>query len=181
MPSKTPSGTDAGYRPNVGIVLVNRDGKIFVGRRNDMPDGAEWQMPQGGIDEGEAPAAAALRELRRRSAPTRPKSSRRAGSGSTTTCRRNRRRGVGGPLSRQRQKWFVMRYPGRDADITVDTEQPEFAAWKWVPVEQLPSMVVSFKRQVYVNLLSCPEARRATLGNAGRSDRPHDYGGGQHR
>lgn len=161
MPSKTPSGTDAGYRPGVGIMLLNARGDVLVGRRNDVPD-EEWQMPQGGIDEAEDPRVTAFRELKEE-----------IGTDKAEIVAESRGwlrydlpeeligKAWGGRWRGQRQKWFVMRFTGSDADITVDTEQPEFAAWKWVPVEQLPSMVVSFKRQVYVNLLAeFPELSR---------------------
>jgi putative (di)nucleoside polyphosphate hydrolase len=129
----------------MGIMLLNDRGDVLVGRRNDVPD-EEWQMPQGGIDKAEDPRGDGTDKAEivaeshgwlRYDLPEELIG--KAWDG--------RWRG-------QRQKWFVMRFTGSDADITVDTEHPEFTAWKWVPVKQLPSLVVSFKRQVYVNLLA---------------------------
>jgi putative (di)nucleoside polyphosphate hydrolase len=161
MPSEASSRTDAEYRPGVGIMLLNDHDEVLVGRRNDVPD-EEWQMPQGGIDEGEDPRATAFRELKEE-----------IGTDQAEIVAESRSwlrydlpedligKAWGGRWRGQRQKWFVMRFTGTDADITVDTEHPEFAAWKWVPVEQLPSLIVSFKRQVYVNLLAeFPELAR---------------------
>lgn len=160
MPNET-TRAKAGYRPGVGIMLLNDLGEVLVGRRNDVPD-EEWQMPQGGIDAGEDPRIAALRELKEE-----------IGIDSAEIIGESRgwlsydlpeeliSQAWDGRWRGQRQKWFVMRLTGRDADVTVDTEHPEFSAWKWIPVEQLPRMVVSFKRQVYVNLLAeFPELSR---------------------
>lgn len=144
---------EAEYRPSVGIMLLNVRGDVLVARRNDVADEA-WQMPQGGIDPGEEPRAAALRELKEEIGTDKveivaesdgwlrydlPQELRGRG-------RHKRWRG-------QRQKWFVMRFTGADSDIDLDTEHPEFSAWKWVAVRELPGLVVSFKRQVYVELL----------------------------
>ena len=123
------------YRPAVGIMLLNRDGRVFVGRRIDMPAGlAAWQMPQGGIDPGETPARGGIaRAARRRSAPTRPRSSAKAAAGCITTCRPSSPAGSwGGRYRGQRQKWFAMRFTGEDGDIDLATEHPEFDAWQWV-------------------------------------------------
>ena len=139
------------YRPGVEIMLLNDGSEVLVGRRVDVKDG--WQMPQGGIDEDEDPRTAAFRELREEIGTDKAE----VIAESKTWLRYdlppelqnrwdNRWRG-------QQQKWFVMRYLGTDADIDVGTEHPEFSAWKWVPVERLPELIVSFKRQLYVDLL----------------------------
>ena len=150
------SGADlSAYRPGVGIVLVNRTGLVFVGRRIDMPRGwLAWQMPQGGIDAGETPTQAALRELYEETgtdkaefiAETRdwlhydlPEAI--AGAA------------WGGRFRGQRQKWFLMRFAGEDGDIDLDRHDAEFDAWKWVVPDELPELVVEFKRAVYVALL----------------------------
>jgi putative (di)nucleoside polyphosphate hydrolase len=144
------------YRPGVGIMLLNGDGKVFVGRRIDMPAGlAVWQMPQGGIDPGETPRQAALRELKEEVGTDRaeilaksavwhhydlpPEVARRMWRG--------RYRG-------QRQKWFAMRFTGSDADIDPATEHPEFDAWEWVSPDRLPELIVPFKRQIYLDVLA---------------------------
>ena len=139
------------YRHGVGIMLLNEDNWVLVGRRIGTTNA--WQMPQGGLGEGENPSEAALRELREEigtdnaviMAESRgwlrydfPQEFRKRWQ--------NRWRG-------QQQKWFVMRFQGKDTDIDVATAKPEFSAWKWVPIERLPELVVSFKRQLYVDLL----------------------------
>lgn len=145
---------EAGYRPCVGIMLLNRRGEVFVARRNDVP-GEAWQMPQGGIDGGEDPREAAMRELREEIGTDKADIL----AESKTWLRYDLPKELMGktwdkPWRGQRQKWFVMRFHGSDADIDLDTEHPEFSAWKWVSVSELPGLVVSFKRQVYLDLLS---------------------------
>lgn len=139
------------YRRGVGIMLLNNRNEVLVGRRADATDA--WQMPQGGIDEDENPRDAAFRELREEISTDKAEI-----IAETKTWLRydlppelrkrwnNRWRG-------QQQKWFVMRFVGVDADIDVATEHAEFSAWKWVPVDRLPELIVSFKRQLYVDLL----------------------------
>jgi putative (di)nucleoside polyphosphate hydrolase len=145
------------YRPGVGVMLVNRDGRVFVGRRSDMPAGlAAWQMPQGGIDPGELPRQAAWRELREEVGTDKAEI-----VGET--------RGwlhydlpvelAGGPWGGrwrgQRQKWFAMRFTGGDDDIDLAADgHPEFDAWKWVAAERLPELIVPFKRPLYVAVLA---------------------------
>jgi len=137
-----------GYRPCVGMMLFNRDGRVFVGRRIDTADA--WQMPQGGIDPGETPAAAALREMREEigtdkaiilaeSPIWRPYDlPPRLGS-----------RLWGGRYRGQAQKWLALRFTGADADIDLRTPHPEFDAWRWVDLDRLVELIVPFKRDVY--------------------------------
>jgi putative (di)nucleoside polyphosphate hydrolase len=154
MTDVTLEDAEAAYRPGVGIMLLNSRGEVFVARRIDMVEDA-WQMPQGGIDGGEEPRAAAFRELREEIGTDKAEIIAESGSwlrydlpdGVTQSTWEGRWRG-------QRQKWFIMRFCGTDADIDLDTDHPEFDAWKWVPVSELPELVVSFKRQVYIDLLS---------------------------
>jgi putative (di)nucleoside polyphosphate hydrolase len=142
------------YRPCVGIMLLNVMGDVFVARRNDVP-GEAWQMPQGGIDEGEEPVGAAFRELREEIGTDQ---ARIIGESKgwlrydlpAELVDKARHRNWRG----QRQKWFIMRFTGEDKEIDLATEHPEFNAWKWVPIVQLPDLVVSFKRQVYLDLLA---------------------------
>jgi putative (di)nucleoside polyphosphate hydrolase len=141
------------YRPGVGIMLLNANNQVFVGRRRDTR-GKAWQMPQGGINAGEDPRAAAFRELKEE-----------IGTGHAEILAESRQwlfydlpaeliaRARLGPWRGQRQKWFVMRFKGSDSDINLRTEDPEFSAWKWVPAEQLPKLIVPFKRTVYLSLL----------------------------
>lgn len=143
----------AEYRACVGIMLLNARGEAFVARRNDLPHEA-WQMPQGGIDGGEDPRMAAFRELAEETGIARAEI---IAESARWLCydlppevaRRQSHRGWRG----QRQKWFLMRFTGSDAEIDLDAHNAEFNAWKWVPVQTLPELVVSFKRQVYLDVL----------------------------
>jgi len=145
---------DAEYRAGVGIMLLNRRGEVLVARRLDVP-GEAWQMPQGGIDDGEEPREAALRELKEEigtdQAVIVAESKGWLRYDLPVEVIANARH----PLKRgQRQKWFVMRFTGQDSDINLETAHPEFNAWKWVAVDQLPHLIVSFKRQLYVDVLA---------------------------
>jgi len=146
---------ESDYRPSVGIMLLNRDGHVLVARRNDVSSEA-WQMPQGGIDAGEDPREAAFRELREEIGTDKAEII----AESQTWLRYDLPKELVGKVwdnkrwRGQRQKWLIMRFTGSDTDINLETMHPEFSAWKWVPVRTLPSMVVSFKRQVYLDLLA---------------------------
>jgi len=140
------------YRPCVGLMLFNRQGLVFVARRIDTK-GDAWQMPQGGIDEGEAPRDAAMREL-----------AEEIGTDKAEIVGESARwydydlpaeligKTWGGRYRGQRQKWFALRFTGRDADIDIATRHPEFDRWKWAPIETLPSLAVAFKRDIYERL-----------------------------
>jgi putative (di)nucleoside polyphosphate hydrolase len=147
------------YRPAVGIMLLNRDGLVFVGRRIDMPAGlAAWQMPQGGIDPGETPRRAALRELQEEVGTDQAEilaKSRAWLHYELPEELRTQFGGMwGGRYRGQRQKWFLMRFTGADRDIDLATGHPEFDAWKWVEPERLPELIVPFKRQLYRDVLA---------------------------
>ena len=151
-----PEAELAFYRPAVGIMLLNRDRRVFVGRRIDMPLGLDaWQMPQGGIDRGETPAQAALRELREEVGTGKAEI-----LGETTGWHHydlppEIARGMWkGRFRGQRQKWFAMRFTGDDRDIDIATEHPEFDAWEWVAPERLTQMIVAFKRALYRDVLA---------------------------
>jgi 8-oxo-dGTP pyrophosphatase MutT (NUDIX family) len=140
------------YRAGVGIMLVNARNEVFVGRRADIHDA--WQMPQGGIDPGESPREAALRELKEEIGTANVEI---LAESNGWLCY-----DVPQPLARtawrsrwkgQRQKWFVMLFKGDDAEIDVGTEHPEFNAWRWVSVPELPELAASSKRQLYLNVL----------------------------
>jgi putative (di)nucleoside polyphosphate hydrolase len=153
--------SSAEYRPCVGIMLLNRRGDVLVGRRSDV-EGEAWQMPQGGIDEGEEPRAAAIRELKEEIGTDRAEMLAETKSWlyydlPPELHERARHLGWRG----QRQKWFIMRFVGEDGDINLVAEHAEFSAWKWVAPRALPDLIVSFKRQVYVDLLAeFPELSR---------------------
>jgi len=141
------------YRPGVGIMLLNRQGKVFVARRVDVPEEA-WQMPQGGINRGESPRDAALRELREE-----------IGTDDAEIIAESKgwlyydvpdsmaQEKWHGRWRGQRQKWFVMVLKGREADINLATEHPEFSAWRWVSLQDLGDVAVSFKRQLYADVV----------------------------
>ena len=148
------------YRPAVGIMLLNPAGLVFVGRRIDMPAGlAAWQMPQGGIDPGENPRQAALRELHEEIGTDKAEilaESRFWLHYDVPQELVTRLGGLwGGRYRGQRQKWFAMRFTGSDADIDpAGTEHPEFDAWEWVAPSRLPELIVPFKRQLYLEILA---------------------------
>jgi len=143
------------YRPCVGVMLVNRDGHVFVGQRIDNQTDA-WQMPQGGIDPGEAPRDAALRELWEETGVSADKVEIVAETSGwvpydlphdlVPKLWKGRFRG-------QEQKWFLMRFNGTDADVNIVTEHPEFSEWRWLPTSELLANIVPFKRAVYAAVL----------------------------
>ena len=147
--------TDLPYRPNVGAALFNKRGKIFVARRADQPnaEGAPggWQLPQGGIDADEDPRTAVLRELREE-----------IGTANATIIGEHpdwltyelpdyiRPRTLGGKYRGQRQRWFALQFHGQDCDIRLDLDpHPEFDAWRWAELSELPGLAVAFKRPIY--------------------------------
>ena len=141
------------YRPCVGAMLVNRDGKAFVGKRIDNREGDWWQMPQGGIDPGEDPDRAVLRELAEEAgiAPRHLELVGRLGDALFYDLPDHLRGKLwGGKYRGQRQLWYLVRFTGEDSDIVLDGHHdPEFCEWKWVDPELLPELIVPFKREVY--------------------------------
>jgi len=136
------------YRPCVGVMLINADGMVFVARRKDTPDA--WQMPQGGIDEGETPRQAALRELEEEIGTAKAEIlAESAGWHRYDLPPHLLGRVWGGRFRGQEQKWVLCRFTGQDTDIDLDTDHPEFDAWKWVPVADLTRLIVPFKRAIY--------------------------------
>ncbi|HEY0105216.1 MAG TPA: RNA pyrophosphohydrolase [Rhizomicrobium sp.] len=145
---------DLPYRPCVGIMLINRDGLVFVGRRIDQTVEG-WQMPQGGIDDGETAVAAALRELREEAGTDKAEILAEMDEWLTYDLPPHLL-GVAlhGRYRGQRQKWFALRFLGEDGDIDIKTHEPEFAAWKWLALEALPRLVVPFKRDTYAKVIA---------------------------
>jgi putative (di)nucleoside polyphosphate hydrolase len=149
---------DLPYRPCVGVMLLSRDGGVFVGCRIEGPEHVDlthsWQMPQGGIDPGEEPWPAALRELREE---TNVRSVERIGEIAEWLRYDIPRDIVGqawkGKYRGQTQKWFAMRFTGAESEIDVEhpdgAHEAEFAAWRWEPMRNVPELVVPFKRAVY--------------------------------
>ena len=139
------------YRRGVGVMLLNREGKVFVGARIDNRDEA-WQMPQGGIDEGEEPWATALRELEEETG-IRPHLVERIAECPERLKYRLPDELIGviwkEPWVGQEQDWFLCRFLGRDCDVNIATRHPEFREWKWVEPAQLPDLIVPFKRDLY--------------------------------
>lgn len=140
------------YRRGVGIMLLNHRNEVLVGQRADAKEDA-WQMPQGGIDGTEEPRKAALRELREEIGTDKVQIVAESKNWLRYDLPPELRKRWNDRWHGQEQKWFVMRLLGDDSDINVATEQPEFSAWKWVSLEALPDLIVSFKRQLYVDLL----------------------------
>ena len=142
------------YRAGVGVMLLDRGGRVFVGRRVDTA-GAAWQMPQGGINPGETPRAAALRELAEETGTDKAEFIAEShGWFSYDLPPDIAARVWGGRYRGQRLKWFVLRFTGRDGDIDINSADPEFAAWKWVAPAALPRLIVPFKRALYRAVLA---------------------------
>jgi putative (di)nucleoside polyphosphate hydrolase len=139
------------YRPCAGVVLVNRAGLVFAGQRLDSPVAA-WQMPQGGIDDGETPRTAALRELREETGVQPELVSPIAKTHRWITYDLPPEllgKVWGGKYRGQRQKWFLYRFNGTDDDIRIDTDHPEFSNWAWLQADDLVAGIVPFKQDVY--------------------------------
>ena len=144
------------YRPCVGVVLVNGAGQIFAGQRRDS-DIAAWQMPQGGIDKGEKPRNAALRELEEETGVTADLVDfvAEAPDWVTYDLPANLQGKIwGGRFRGQKQRWFLFRFNGRDADIDIATEHPEFSEWRWLAADEMLATIVPFKRAVYGSVVA---------------------------
>ena len=139
-------------RNGVGIIVLNKKNKIFVARRIDNPR-KFWQMPQGGIDEGEDYLSAAYRELKEETSITKVELIKEL-DGFTTYELPNDLLGIiwKGKYRGQKQKWFIMKFTGEDKEINIQTQKPEFLEWKWIDLETLTEVVVNFKLHVYEEL-----------------------------
>ena len=157
MPQMTARQIEAlPYRPCVGVMLINEDGHIFAGQRRDN-DTPAWQMPQGGIDDGEAPLAAALRELWEETGVTSDLVQVLAEAPGwiaydlphdiVPKIWKGRYRG-------QKQRWFAFRYLGSDAQINIATAHPEFSEWRWIDGAAMLASIVPFKRAVYAQVVN---------------------------
>ena len=143
------------YRANVGVMVLNKSGDVFVAQRLEHYANA-WQMPQGGIDPGEAPAEAALRELEEETGINSSKVVILSETQNWISYELPANlipKLWNGQFRGQKQKWFLMRFLGEDTDIDIETEEPEFSAWKWIAPSALPDAIVPFKRDVYVAVL----------------------------
>ncbi len=154
------------YRRNVGAVMFNSQGLVFVARRTDLADldspTRAWQLPQGGIDADEEPRAAVFRELREEIGTDRAEILAEYPEWLTYDLPAHLMGvALGGRYRGQCQRWFALRFTGADADIRLDREpEPEFDAWKWIDLAALPGLAVEFKRPIY-ELLAASFARFA--------------------
>ena len=141
------------YRPCVGIMLLDRGGRVFVARRRDTPDG--WQMPQGGIDRGESVREAAFREMKEEIGTDHAEFLAEAPDATRYDLPDHLVGKVwGGRYRGQEQRWVALRFLGEDRDIDIETEHPEFDAWRWSPPDRVLAEIVPFKRDVYATVLA---------------------------
>tara|TARA_B100000678_G_scaffold78343_1_gene64788 strand:- start:886 stop:1356 length:471 start_codon:yes stop_codon:yes gene_type:complete len=140
-------------RLGVGIIVLNKENKVFVGKRRDNPTN-KWQMPQGGVDRGENLVNAMKRELKEETS-IRSIEILKELEGWTEYELPNYLLGKiwRGKYRGQKQKWFIVRFLGRDEEINLKTTHPEFIEWQWLDIENLPSVIVHFKKKVYEKLL----------------------------
>ena len=143
------------YRPCVGLMLINAKGEVFVGQRMDRNVEA-WQMPQGGVDKGEDPQDAAIRELEEETGITPDLVDVVAASNTWLPYELPHElvpKLWKGKYRGQEQKWFLLRFKGRDDQVNIQTAHPEFSKWRWLPLADLVDNIVPFKRDVYVAVL----------------------------
>ena len=140
-------------RTGVGIILLNNENKIFVGKRKDNP-GNKWQMPQGGVDNNEDFLTAMRRELHEETSIKNIKIIKEINQLYEYELPKNL---IGiiwkGKFRGQKQKWFIAKFLGNENEINLNTKQPEFIEWKWIDAEKLPEVIVDFKKKLYLSLL----------------------------
>ena len=140
-------------RTGVGIIVLNNNNQVFVGKRKDNP-GDKWQMPQGGVDKGEDFITAMRRELIEETSIKSIKILKEIKNMYQYELPNNL---IGiiwkGKFRGQRQKWFITKFLGKDDEINLDTQHPEFIDWKWIDPQELPKVIVDFKKELYLNLL----------------------------
>ena len=140
-------------RTGVGIIVLNNNNQVFVGKRKDNP-GDKWQMPQGGVDKGEDFITAMRRELIEETSIKNIKILKEIQNMYQYELPNNL---VGiiwkGKFRGQRQKWFITKFLGKDDEINLNTQHPEFIDWKWIDPQDLPEVIVDFKKKLYLNLL----------------------------
>jgi len=140
-------------RTGVGIIVLNNNNQVFVGKRKDNP-GDKWQMPQGGVDKGEDFITAMRRELIEETSIKNIKILKEIQNMYQYELPKNL---VGiiwsGKFRGQRQKWFITKFLGKDDEINLNTQHPEFIDWKWIDPNDLPKVIVDFKKELYLNLL----------------------------
>ena len=140
-------------RTGVGIIVLNNNNQVFVGKRKDNP-GDKWQMPQGGVDKGEDFITAMRRELIEETSIKNIKILKEIQNMYQYELPKNL---VGiiwkGKFRGQRQKWFITKFLGKDDEINLNTKHPEFIDWKWIDPNDLPEVIVDFKKELYLNLL----------------------------
>ena len=139
------------FRPNVGLALFQRDGLVFLGKRNGAEGPYQWQMPQGGVDKGESPRDGAYREMEEEIGvrPEHVDLLEEAPDWLYYEFPTDLRRKMRGRFLGQMQKWFAFRFKGRDSDIRLDTHTPEFSDWRWASLDSAPQLVIPFKRATY--------------------------------
>lgn len=150
--NRNPEYSKLPFRPGIGIMILNAQNQVFVGKRIDSRG---WQMPQGGIDLGETPSSAALREMKEE-----------IGSGKGEIIAETKKwysynlpdalipKLWNGQYCGQKQKWFLVKYTGTDSEINLLTDIPEFEEWKWVDIADLTRIVVPFKRKLYSRVIA---------------------------
>ena len=140
-------------RIGVGVIVLNKNNDVFVGKRKDNP-GNKWQMPQGGLDQGEDYISAMRRELVEETSIKNIKILKQIEHMYEYELPENL---IGiiwkGKYRGQKQKWFITRFLGKDSEINLNTKHPEFIDWKWINPKNLPEVIVDFKRELYLNLL----------------------------
>lgn len=155
-----------GYRRGVGLALFNRQGLVFAAQRVDTP-GEAWQMPQGGIDPGESPRQAAMRELKEEIGTDRAEIVAELDDWLSYDLPTDMARRVWrGRFKGQTQKWFALQFTGSDADIDLATAHPEFKSWRWMALDQVAAAIVAFKRPIYERVAKefAPVASRIAAG-----------------